>query len=175
MSVSPVSPASPEVPVEPRRYHHRHPVRVYWEDTDAGGIVFYGNSLKFMERARTEWLSTLGFGQESMRRAGEGMFIVAETTLRYLKPARLDDQLTVTVAVTEIGRASVTFAQEVWRADTLLTQGMVRIGWVQPVTPRDASVAQAGDEASGEDSFRPARIPARILAILPTPISASKG
>ena len=175
MSVSPVSPASPEVPVEPRRYHHRHPVRVYWEDTDAGGIVFYGNYLKFMERARTEWLSTLGFGQESMRRAGEGMFIVAETTLRYLKPARLDDQLVVTVAVTEIGRASVTFSQEVWRADTLLTQGMVRIGWVQPVTPRDASVAQAGDEASGEDSFRPARIPARILAILPTPISASKG
>ena len=175
MSVSPVSPASPEVPVEPRRYHHRHPVRVYWEDTDAGGIVFYGNYLKFMERARTEWLSALGFGQESMRRAGEGMFIVAETTLRYLKPARLDDQLTVTVAVTEIGRASVTFAQEVWRADSLLTQGLVRIGWVQPVTPRDASVAQAGDEASGEDSFRPARIPARILAILPTPISASKG
>ena len=117
---------------------------MYWEDTDAGGIVFYGNYLKFMERARTEWLSALGFGQESMRRAGEGMFIVAETTLRYLKPARLDDQLTVTVAVTEIGRASVTFAQEVWRADTLLTQGMVRIGWVQPVTPRDASVAQAG-------------------------------
>jgi len=72
-------------------------------------------------------------------------------------------------------RASVTFSQEVWRADTLLTQGMVRIGWVQPVTPRDASVAQAGDEASGEDSFRPVRIPARILAILPTPISASKG
>lgn len=165
MSVSPVSSASPES----SRYHHRHTVRVYWEDTDAGGIVFYGNYLKFMERARTEWLSALGFGQESMRRAGEGMFIVAETTLRYLKPARLDDQLTVTVAVTEVGRASVTFAQEVWRADTLLTQGMVRIGWVQPV------VAQAGDEASGEDSFRPARIPARILAILPTPISASKG
>ena len=161
MSVSPVSSASPES----SRYHHRHTVRVYWEDTDAGGIVFYGNYLKFMERARTEWLSALGFGQESMRRAGEGMFIVAETTLRYLKPARLDDQLTVTVAVTEVGRASVTFAQEVWRADTLLTQGMVRIGWVQPV------VAQTGDEASGEDSFRPAR----ILAILPTPISASKG
>lgn len=165
MSVSPVSSVSPES----SRYHHRHPVRVYWEDTDAGGIVFYGNYLKFMERARTEWLSTLGFGQESMRRAGEGMFIVVETQLRYLKPARLDDQLTVTVAVTEVGRASVTFAQEVWRANTLLTQGMVRIGWVQPVA------AQAGDEASGEDSFRPARIPARILAILPTPISASKG
>ena len=165
MSVSPVS----SVSSESSRYHHRHTVRVYWEDTDAGGIVFYGNYLKFMERARTEWLSALGFGQESMRRAGEGMFIVAETTLRYLKPARLDDQLTVTVAVTEVGRASVTFAQEVWRADTLLTQGMVRIGWVQPVA------AQAGDEPSGEDSFRPARIPARILAILPTPISASKG
>lgn len=175
MSVSPVSSVPPVVPAEvsaePSRYHHCHPVRVYWEDTDAGGIVFYGNYLKFMERARTEWLSTLGFGQESMRRAGEGMFIVAETQLRYLKPARLDDQLTVTVAVTEVGRASVTFAQEVWRGDSLLTQGMVRIGWVQPV----ASPGAPTDDAASEDSFRPGRIPARILAILPTPISASKG
>lgn len=173
--------ASPALTVPPdsNRYHHQHPVRVYWEDTDAGGIVFYGNYLKFMERARTEWLSTLGFGQESMRRAGEGMFIVAETQLRYLKPARLDDQLRVTVAVTAVGRASVTFVQEVWRNDTLLTQGMVRIGWVQPLTPRGESVlAGAGEpdgEAPAEDQFRPARIPARILGMLPTPIPASKG
>ena len=73
-------------------------------------------------------------------RAGEGMIIVAETQLRYLKPARLDDQLRVTVAVTDVGRASVTFAQEVWRSDTLLTQGMVRIGWVHPLTPRGEPV-----------------------------------
>ena len=147
------------------------PTRIYWEETDAGGVVYHARYVAFMERARTEWLSTLGFGQESMRRAGEGMFIVAETQLRYLKPARLDDQLTVTVAVTEVGRASVTFAQEVWRGDALLTQGMVRIGWVQPVAPR----GEPADDAASEDSFRPGRIPARILTILPTPISASKG
>lgn len=159
------------VSAESIRCHHRHPVRVYWEDTDAGGIVFYGNYLKFMERARTEWFSALGFGQETMRRAGEGMFIVAETQLRYLKPARLDDQLMVTVAVTEVGRASVTFAQEVWRDDTLLTQGVVRIGWVQPVVSRGT----APDARVSEDRFRPGRIPDRILAMLPTPVSASKG
>lgn len=154
MSASPVRP-------DPSLWHHQHPVRVYWEDTDAGGIVFYGNYLKFMERARTEWLSALGFGQEAMRRAGEGMFIVAETQLRYLKPARLDDRLTVTVTVTDLGRASITFAQDVWRGDTLLTQGQVRIGWVQPTAE--------------EDSFRPARIPAHIQAILPAPIQTDKG
>jgi acyl-CoA thioester hydrolase len=142
------------------RCHHEHRVRVYWEDTDAGGIVFYGNYLKFMERARTEWFSALGFGQEQMRRDGEGMFIVAETQLRYLKPARLDDVLTVTVIVAEVGRATVTFKQEVWRDTTLLTEGQIRIGWVQAVASTDAS----------PDQIKPARIPARILSALPEPI-----
>ncbi|MCH8179866.1 MAG: tol-pal system-associated acyl-CoA thioesterase [Proteobacteria bacterium] len=138
------------------RWHHQHPVRIYWEDTDAGGIVFYGNYLKFMERARTEWLRALGFDQEGMRRSGEGMFVVAETQLRYLQPARLDDLLTVTVAVIERGRASVAFAQEVWRADTLLATGRIRIGWVQ---------------AQGEPAqLKPGRIPPRILACLPEPL-----
>ncbi|MES2089596.1 MAG: tol-pal system-associated acyl-CoA thioesterase [Pseudomonadota bacterium] len=137
----------------PEAWHFQHPVRIYWEDTDAGGIVFYGNYLKFMERCRTEWLSRLGFAQERMRVAGEGMFVVGDTQLRYLKPARLDDVLTVTVELHELGRASMAFVQEVWRGDTLLTQGRVRIGWVEPV----------------EGHFKSARIPAKILAILPTP------
>ena len=135
----------------------RHPLRVYWEDTDAGGIVFYANYLKFMERARTEWLRALGFNQEGMRRAGEGMFVVSETQLRYLRPARLDDLLTVTVTVVEVGRASVVFQQDILRDGVSLCQGRIRIGWVQPV---------AGAPA-GDDSFRPGRIPARILAVLP--------
>lgn len=141
--------------------HFQHPVRVYWEDTDAGGIVFYGNYLKFMERARTEWLSSLGFGQETMRQSGEGMFIVADTQMRFLKPARLDDRLNVTVTVVEVGRASVAFSQDVWRGDTLLTQGRVRIGWVQA--------------REGDDTLRPGRIPARIQAILPVPNPISGG
>jgi acyl-CoA thioester hydrolase, YbgC/YbaW family len=74
-------------------------MRVYWEDTDAAGVVFYANYLKFFERARTEWLRALGFGQEALRRdAGIG-FVVSETTLRYRRPARLDDVIDVSVGV----------------------------------------------------------------------------
>jgi acyl-CoA thioester hydrolase len=154
------------VPDALARAHFRHSVRIYWEDTDAGGIVFYGNYLKFMERARTEWLSSLGFGQEAMRQSGEGMFIVADTQLRYLKPARLDDRLTVTVSVCEVGRASIVFEQSVWRDHTLLTQGRVRIGWVQ------GRPAQAGTDTDLE--LRPGRIPSRILAVLPSPLSPAE-
>jgi acyl-CoA thioester hydrolase len=149
----------------PRRtegqWHHQHPVRIYWEDTDAGGIVFYGNYLKFMERARTEWLRTLGFDQEEMRQRGTGMFVVAETQLRYLQPARLDDLLQVTVALVERGRASMAFAQEVWRASTLLSTGRIRIGWVQSV---------ASSTEGGSVVLRPGRIPQGILDCLPQPM-----
>lgn len=125
-------------------------VRVYWEDTDAGGIVFYANYLRFMERARTEWLRSLGHGQETTRNSGGGMFVVSETQVRYVRPARLDDWLTVTVSVVEAGRASMVFDQKVLRGDELLTEGRIRIGWVQP----------------GADGFRPGRIPAEMLAAL---------
>lgn len=144
--------------LSPPQAHHHHPVRIYWEDTDAGGIVFYGNYLRFMERARTEWLRLLGFDQEGMRRSGEGMFVVADTRLRYLRPARLDDLLTVTVTLAEVGRASIGFAQQVWRGDTLLVEGNIRIGWVQ---------AQPAAAPDNEPALRPGRIPARILAALP--------
>jgi acyl-CoA thioester hydrolase len=74
------------------------PVRVYWEDTDAGGIVFYVNYLKFFERARTEWLRTHGIGQRQLKDEVGGMFVVSDTQVRYLRPARLDDQLPLTHA-----------------------------------------------------------------------------
>jgi len=86
------------------------PLRVYWEDTDAGGIVFYANYLKFMERGRTEWLRALGFGQQALRDEVGGMFVVSETAVRYLQPARLDDSLWVTARVANAGRASLTIA-----------------------------------------------------------------
>ena len=85
-----------------------HPVRVYWEDTDAGGIVFYANYLKFFERARTEWLRSLGIGQHGLREQSGGMFVVSEARLRYHAPARLDDALIVTAELMEKGRASLT-------------------------------------------------------------------
>jgi acyl-CoA thioester hydrolase len=114
--------------------HFHHPVRVYWEDTDAGGIVFYANYLKFFERARTEWLRALGHSQQEMADATGCMFVVQETSVRYLRPARLDDWLVITVDVTERGRASLRIAQQAWRGETLLAEGEIRIGCVERAT-----------------------------------------
>ena len=125
------------------------PVRVYWEDTDAGGVVFYANYLRYMERARTEWLRALGFGQEAMRRDDAAMFVVTDTTLRYRLPARLDDALDVTVGLAETGRASLVLDQQVRRPDgPVLVEGRIRIGCVDAAT------------------LRPRRIPSSILSTL---------
>ena len=133
--------------------HFQWTVRVYWEDTDAGGVVFYANYLRFFERARTEWLRTFGPSQEALRRAGHGMFVVTDTRMRYLQAARLDDVLTITVRLAEVGRASMLMAQQAWRADgTLLTEGEIRIGWVQT---REGGV------------LKPARMPPEVTAGLP--------
>lgn len=123
----------------------RFPVRVYWEDTDAGGVVFFANYLKFFERARTEWLRSRGFTQQRLRDDAGLIFVVSDTAVRYLRPARLDDMLDVTVALRETGRASLVIVQQAWRDGTLLAEGSIRIGCV---------------EAS---SFTPARIPDSIL------------
>ena len=114
--------------------HFHHPVRVYWEDTDAGGIVFYANYLKFFERARTEWLRALGHSQQEMVDTTGCMFVVQETSVRYVRPARLDDVLTITVDVRERGRASLRIAQQAWCGDRLLAEGEIRIGCVERAT-----------------------------------------
>ena len=119
-------------------------MRIYWEDTDAAGIVFYANYLKFFERARTEWLRSLGFGQEALRRDAGIAFVVSETRLRYRRPARLDDVIDVSVAVAHLGQASLEIAQEARRAGELLAEGTIRIGCVELGT------------------FRPCRIPNEI-------------
>jgi acyl-CoA thioester hydrolase len=126
------------------------PIRVYWEDTDAGGIVFYANFLKFFERARTEWLRSLGIGQRELRESTGGMFVVGATSVRYHLPARLDDELLVTARVETAGRASLVLAQEaLLLADrTLLCEGTIRIGWVEAA------------------SLKPARIPPKLLEAL---------
>jgi acyl-CoA thioester hydrolase len=124
-------------------YHFK--IRVYWEDTDAGGIVFYANYLKFFERARTEWLRARGISQQHLREHGGAMFVVTETALRYHAPARLDDLIEVTVQVREAARASMVIAQQALRDGTLLAEGDIKIACV------DAR------------SLRPRRIPAEIL------------
>jgi acyl-CoA thioester hydrolase len=122
-----------------------HPLRVYWEDTDAGGVVFYANYLKFFERARTEWLRSLGLGQQALRDQTNAILIVADTRVQYRRPARLDDLLTITVVVRETGRASCVIAQQAWCTDLLLCEGEIRIGCV------DAA------------SFRPRRFPEQLM------------
>ena len=112
----------------------RHPIRIYWEDTDAGGIVFYANYLKFFERARTEWLRALGHSQHEMVETTGCMFVVQDTHVRYLRPARLDDLLVITVDVTERGKASLRICQQVWCGDRLLSEGEIRIGCVERAT-----------------------------------------
>ncbi len=114
----------------------RQPLRVYWEDTDAGGVVFYANYLKFFERARTEWLRSLGHSQQQLRSETGAIFIVAETHIRYLCPARLDDLLEVSVEVRETGRATMLIAQQAWRGAELLAEGTIRIGCVDAETLR---------------------------------------
>ena len=114
-------------------------VRVYWEDTDAGGIVFYANYLKFMERARTEWLRSLGVAQSRLRETTGGMFVVTETQLKYHRPARLDDELLVTAELQQIGSASLIIGQRVLskkEQPELLCDGTIRIGWVDGATLR---------------------------------------
>jgi acyl-CoA thioester hydrolase len=113
------------------------PLRVYWEDTDAGGVVFYANYLKFFERARTEWLRGLGFSQERLRLDTGVMFVVTDTAVRYRQPARLDDRLQVSVRIVEQGRASLVIDQQARRDGTLLAEGRIRIGCVdaQRFTP----------------------------------------
>ena len=117
-----------------------HPIRVYWEDTDAGGIVFYANYLKFFERARTEWLRALGIGQHALREETGGMFVVSETAVKYHRPAKLDDVLSVTASMAEGGRASLVIAQQAWLGDTLLCEGTIRIGWVDAATMKPARI-----------------------------------
>jgi len=93
-------------------------------------VVFFANYLKFFERARTEWLRSLGFSQERMRVDEQAAFVVSETRVRYLRPARLDDLLTITVRIAAMARVSITIEQQAWRGDELLSEGSIRIACV---------------------------------------------
>src|SRR5689334_16243498 len=96
-------------------------VRVYYEDTDAGGIVFYANYLKFYERARTEWLRSLGIQQQTLLDEESAIFVVRSAAIEYLSSARLDDEITLKLSIEKLGRASIQVAQQAWRGETLLS------------------------------------------------------
>lgn len=106
------------------------PVRVYYEDTDAAGVVYYANYLRFCERARTEWLRAIGFGQQRMLAEDGLAFVVRSVRADYLSPARLDDALTVVSTIDLLRRASITFGQKVQRGGELLFEAAVQIACV---------------------------------------------
>ena len=102
-------------------------VRVYYEDTDAGGIVYYANYLKFFERARTEWLRAIDVGQHALLQEHDAMFVVKNVSADYHAPARLDDDLKLTLSIKKLGHASILLFQQAWRDDLLLNTANVKI------------------------------------------------
>ena len=124
------------------------PVRVYWEDTDAGGVVYYANYLRFMERARSEWLRAYGFEQDILRDEAGVVFVVRRVEVDYLSPARFNDQIDVSVDLNELGRASLSVEQTLTRGATRLVSARVTLACV------DAA------------RFKPVKIPLPILQAL---------
>lgn len=122
-----------------------HRVRVYWEDTDAAGIVYYANYLRFFERARTEWLRRAGWGQQALRDGHGVVFVVTEASVRYLAPARVDDELDITVELAEAPRASVVLRQAARCGARTLAEGRIMLACVDAGT------------------LRPRRIPTTVL------------
>ncbi len=115
--------------------------RVYWEDTDGGGVVYYANYLKFMERARTEWLRALGHSQQELSEQFGFVFAVVEVRVNYRRPARLDDEISISCVPVPEGRASIRFRQVITRSDgsggdTTLAEGEVRVACVDAKTFR---------------------------------------
>jgi acyl-CoA thioester hydrolase len=128
----------------------RWPVRVYYEDTDAGGVVYYANYLRFLERARTEWLASLGITLNALERDHGVLFVVHRLDIEYHLPARLYDALEVTLALATLGRSRIAAEQDVFRGDEQLIGARVTLACLDPV------------------SWRPARIPASVAAKIDT-------
>jgi len=126
------------------------PVRVYYEDTDSGGVVYYANYLKFMERGRTEWLRSLGFEQDELREKEGILFAVRKVEVDYLSPARFNDALLVSVEIQSRGKASLVFRQEI-RSEAdggVLCRGVVKVACLD------------------HSGFRPAPIPTALLSVI---------
>jgi acyl-CoA thioester hydrolase len=127
--------------LQPELFTYFFPVRVYFENTDAGGVVYHAEYLKFLERARTEWLRHLGFDHQALAREHGVVFAVSAIAVDFVRPARLDDTLAVSVRLESLGRVRCIFEQEIRREDEVLARARVTVACL--VT----------------DSFRPAGIP----------------
>ena len=130
--------------LQPELFTYSCPVRVYFENTDAGGVVYHAEYLKFFERARTEWLRHLGFDHQALARDHRVVFAVSAISVDFVKPARLDDNLAVSVRLESLGKVRCVFAQEVRRDDEVLVAARVTV----------ASLAA--------ETFKPVEIPAAL-------------
>ncbi len=138
---------------ETRQEPFAWPVRVYYEDTDAQGLVYYANYFKFMERARTEWLRSLGIEQDDLMHKEKRVFVVVDTQADFLEPARFNDELLVTAGLINLERASFLIEQKIFRnslGGTLLCQGTTR-----------AALLNA-------DTLKPVRVPASLFEESPS-------
>ena len=116
--------------LQPELFVYSFPVRVYFENTDAGGVVYHSEYLKFLERARTEWLRHLGYDHQSLVRDHRVLFVVTAMAIDFVRPARLDDSLLVSVRLESLGKVRCVFAQEVRRDDEVLVQARVTVASV---------------------------------------------
>lgn len=139
------------------------PARVYWEDTDGGGIVYYANYLRFLERARTEWLRSFGFSQQAMSIDPGIVFTVVNISVDYLKPARLDDELLITCEPRQIRAASLKFSQRVYRTTTGSAPGSGKQPEGDVLVEADVRVA-----CLDARTMRPTRMPDSLLNALGT-------
>ena len=128
------------------------PLKIYYEDTDSAGIVYYANYLKFFERARTEWFREIGIGQKTIYDCYQKIFIVKNADINYHLPAKLDDSIKVNLKIKKIGKVIIIFFQEAWkindRNSKLVCSAIIKVGCINAI------------------SFRPAKIPPEILNII---------
>ena len=139
--------------------------RVYWEDTDAGGVVYYANYLRFMERARTEWLRTLGYCQRTLATRHGVLFAVTRVRIDYRRPARLDDELSVTCEPRTVGAASVSFAQQISRVSAAAGYDAADPPGAFDAAPGVLTQAEVRIACLDAHTFRPLRMPEFLLSV----------
>jgi acyl-CoA thioester hydrolase len=121
-------------------FSYEYPVRVYWEDTDAGGVVYYANYLKFLERCRTEWLRALGVDQPRLKTERGLQFVVVNITVDFLRPALLDDEVLVTAELVKLSGATIQFKQTIWRQEAHLIDATARVACLDSATLRPRAI-----------------------------------
>jgi acyl-CoA thioester hydrolase len=118
------------------------PIRIYYEDTDAGGVVFYANYLKFFERARTEMLRFIGYEQDELKATAKVIFVVRSVQIDYISPARFNELIQVSAKIIEAKKASLIFEQTITRSNDVLCKGIIRIACLDPETMRPKAIPE---------------------------------